>query len=157
MNRRTKLAMGMAFLLGVNVLGALAARADTTAYYVGTLCNPQTQWEPFWFHEATNITNGSGVTNNVRCGLPNDNAFTNVQFQFTIKRNGTGTSTCNGFIVDPHGNVTWTSNTTTHNSQDANGLSTVSTNNGPAGNDGLTYTSYCNLASSHKLERIALM
>lgn len=154
-SRYRKAAFTLAATLGLATLGARAGVAE--GYYVGSICNPATVTEGNWFSEGANFINSSPTAiTRARCGLPNDDALANITFEFLIKRNGAGTTSCAGFARDAVGNAVWASNSTTHSSDNSGIYSIASTNNGPAGNDTYTYATHCSLAPGHKLERLRL-
>jgi hypothetical protein len=151
-------ALALAATLGLLTLGARRVAAE--GYYVASICNPAnptSTTEGSYFSEGANFINASSTTTTrARCGLPHDTSLGDITFQFMVKRNGTGTTSCAGFARDSAGNVVWASGNTTHNSDNSGGFSIVSTNNGPAGLDTYTYATHCSLAPSHKLERLRL-
>src|SRR5258706_13557993 len=151
MNRRRSPLLTLGAVLSLGLLSSTMAVAE--GYYVGSVCNPQTPYEPSWYTDGPNLINGSAGIVNVRCGLPNNDTLTDITFSFAVQRNGAGTSTCQGFARNSSGNSVWVSSTTSHSS---GGLSIVSTNNGPAGNDTLNYATFCTLAAGHSIERIRL-
>lgn len=137
-----------------------AGPVEAEGYYVASMCNPanpQSTTDGPWFSEGGNFKNASTTkTTRARCGLPNDDALANINFEFLIKRNGTGTSTCAGFVRDSSGNWVYSTEFTSHSSNNDGVYSKASTANGPAGNDTYTYATHCSLAPGHSLERLRL-
>jgi hypothetical protein len=158
MRRYRTAALTLAATLGLAALGARSVSAE--GYYAASICNPAnptSTTEGTYFSEGGNFVNGSStLTTRARCGLPHDESLGDITFQFMVKRNGTGSTSCAGFARDSAGNVVWASNNTTHNSENSGVYSIVSTNNGPAGVDTYTYATHCSLAPSHRLERLRL-
>src|SRR5258706_5255919 len=105
MNRRRSPLLTLGAVLSLGLLSSTMAVAE--GYYVGSVCNPQTPYEPSWYTDGPNLINGSAGTLKVMWGLPHKSNPTAMILRFSLQLERARMSIVRGLQRKTFGEVDW--------------------------------------------------